>query len=83
MKIPSKEEFCGTIADFAPRTSPMIPGLVIHCINEIERRGFSEEGIYRTNGSQEEIDNFLVSYFSHFFSTRKVKSFVSHYSIGF
>ena len=28
-----------TIADFAPSDSPMIPALVIHCVNEVEARG--------------------------------------------
>ncbi|XP_078085309.1 rac GTPase-activating protein 1-like [Mustelus asterias] len=42
----------GTVADFAPLTSPMIPSLVIHCINEIEQRGLQEPGIYRVPGGE-------------------------------
>ncbi|XP_067890781.1 rac GTPase-activating protein 1-like [Heterodontus francisci] len=42
----------GTVADFAPRTAPMIPSLVIHCINEIEQRGLQEPGIYRVPGGE-------------------------------
>ncbi|KAM8934032.1 rac GTPase-activating protein 1-like [Pelodytes ibericus] len=40
----------GVLADFAPPTSPRIPTLVIQCVNEIERRGLSEQGIYRLSG---------------------------------
>jgi len=43
------------IADFAPQTRPMIPALIIHCCNEIEKRGLKEEGIYRISGSNKEI----------------------------
>nr|CAG4634954.1 EOG090X0ACU [Alona affinis] len=55
VQTPSNKDFKGTVADYAPSTSPMIPGIVIHCINEIERRGMSEVGIYRINGSEKEI----------------------------
>ncbi len=37
----------GTISDFAPVTSPMIPAIVICCVSEIERKGLNELGIYR------------------------------------
>ncbi len=43
------------IADFAPQTRPMIPALIIHCCNEIEKRGIEEEGIYRKSGSNKEV----------------------------
>ena len=43
------------IADFAPQTRPMIPALIIHCCNEIEKRGLQEEGIYRKCGSDKEV----------------------------
>ncbi|XP_051881979.1 rac GTPase-activating protein 1-like [Pristis pectinata] len=43
----------GTIADFAPPTAPMIPSLIIHCINEIEQRGLQEPGIYRVSGCEQ------------------------------
>jgi Rac GTPase-activating protein 1 len=38
----------------------MIPALVIHCINEIERRGMNETGLYRVNGSEREIKDMKV-----------------------
>jgi hypothetical protein len=43
------------IADFAPQTRPMIPAIIIYICNEIERRGLSEEGIYRKCGSDKDI----------------------------
>jgi len=55
VQTPSTKGFVGTVADYAPNTSPMIPGLVIHCVNEIERRGMNEVGIYRVNGSEREV----------------------------
>uniref|UniRef100_A0A0P6CLF9 Rac GTPase-activating protein n=1 Tax=Daphnia magna TaxID=35525 RepID=A0A0P6CLF9_9CRUS len=45
----------GTLADFAPLTVPMIPSLIVHCVNEVERRGMKEVAIYRVNGSEKEI----------------------------
>lgn len=41
----------GTISDYAPTIGPMVPALIVHCVNEIEARGLSEEGIYRHCGS--------------------------------
>ncbi|KAG8585193.1 hypothetical protein GDO81_004914 [Engystomops pustulosus] len=40
----------GTLADFVPLTSPMIPPLVVHCVSEIEQRGLHETGLYRLSG---------------------------------
>ncbi|KAM5182361.1 rac GTPase-activating protein 1 [Mantella aurantiaca] len=40
----------GTLADFVPSTSPMIPSLVVHCVSEIEQRGLHETGLYRISG---------------------------------
>ncbi|XP_046462589.1 rac GTPase-activating protein 1-like isoform X1 [Daphnia pulex] len=45
----------GTLADFAPSTVPMIPSLIVHCVNEVERRGMKEVALYRVNGSEKEI----------------------------
>lgn len=45
----------GTIADYAPTTHPMVPGLVQHCINEIEVRGFDTIGLYRVPGPEKEV----------------------------
>lgn len=35
------------ISDYAPAISPMIPAIIVHCINEVEQRGLNEIGIYR------------------------------------
>ena len=61
VQTPSNKGFVGTVADYAPNKSPMIPALVIHCVNEIERRGMSEVGIYRVNGSEKEIKDMEVN----------------------
>ncbi|XP_051517674.1 rac GTPase-activating protein 1-like [Myxocyprinus asiaticus] len=41
----------GTLANYVSSTSPMIPSLVVHCVNEIEQRGLHETGLYRVSGS--------------------------------
>lgn len=60
VQTPSNKGFVGTVADYAPGTSPMIPAIVIHCVTEIERRGLNEVGIYRVNGSEKEIKDLKV-----------------------
>ncbi|XP_055602733.1 rac GTPase-activating protein 1 [Uranotaenia lowii] len=45
----------GSLADFTPSVGPMIPGLIVHCVNEIETRGLTEVGIYRIPGSEREV----------------------------
>lgn len=35
--------------------TPQIPGVVIHCVNEIETRGLSQEGIYRICGTEKQV----------------------------
>ncbi len=47
MGTPTKKGGAGTIAEYAPTVPPMIPSIVIRCINEVERRGLTEVGIYR------------------------------------
>ncbi|CAL8367072.1 unnamed protein product [Lota lota] len=55
----------GTLADYVSVTSPMIPPLVVHCINEIEQRGLNETGLYRLSGAERTVrdlkDKFLRS----------------------
>ena len=34
---------------------PMVPSLVVHCINEVELRGMNEQGLYRVNGGANEV----------------------------
>ncbi|XP_075216302.1 rac GTPase-activating protein 1-like [Lycorma delicatula] len=50
----SKDNF-GFIADYAPPNSPMVPAIIVHCITEIEERGFNEVGLYRVSGSDKEV----------------------------
>ena len=35
--------------------TPQIPGVVIHCVNEIETRGLSQEGVYRICGTEKQV----------------------------
>lgn len=34
---------------------PMVPSIVVHCINEVELRGMSEQGLYRVNGGANDV----------------------------
>lgn len=45
----------GTITDYAPSTPPMVPALVVHCIQEVERRGLNDVGLYRVPGGAREV----------------------------
>lgn len=45
----------GYIVDYAPSVAPLIPALIVHCVNEIESRGLNEVGIYRVSGSEREV----------------------------
>ncbi|KAG6927384.1 Rac GTPase activating protein 1 [Chelydra serpentina] len=40
----------GMLVDFVPMTPPMIPSIIVHCVNEIEQRGLRETGLYRISG---------------------------------
>ncbi|NXC05693.1 RGAP1 protein, partial [Orthonyx spaldingii] len=40
----------GTLMDFVSSTPPMIPSIIVHCVNEIEQRGLHETGLYRVSG---------------------------------
>ncbi|KAL0883417.1 hypothetical protein ABMA27_016801 [Loxostege sticticalis] len=45
----------GCIADYAPSSPPMVPALLVHCINEVEKRGLSERGIYRISAVDKDV----------------------------
>lgn len=47
--------FVGSIADHSPKSAPMIPSLIIYCIEEIEARGVGELGIYRATAADKEV----------------------------
>ncbi|KAG5892677.1 hypothetical protein JTB14_004874 [Gonioctena quinquepunctata] len=40
---------------YTPTTPPMVPSLIVHCVNEIEQRGLNELGIYRIPGSEKDV----------------------------
>ncbi|KAF4532223.1 hypothetical protein B566_EDAN004309 [Ephemera danica] len=44
-----------SLADFTPMVPPMVPALVVHCIQEVERRGSSVVGLYRIPGAESEV----------------------------
>ncbi|XP_015522707.1 rac GTPase-activating protein 1 [Neodiprion pinetum] len=60
---PTLRGISGTIADYTPMIPPMVPSLVVHCINEVELRGMGEQGLYRVNGGSSDVkclkDKFL------------------------
>ncbi|CAH0398491.1 unnamed protein product [Chilo suppressalis] len=45
----------GCISDYAPSTPPMVPALLVHCINEVEKRGLNERGIYRISAVDKDV----------------------------
>nr|XP_009931898.1 PREDICTED: rac GTPase-activating protein 1-like [Opisthocomus hoazin] len=40
-------------ADFAPPTPPLVPALVVQCVNVVETRGLTETGLYRVPGAEQ------------------------------
>ncbi|GIY89416.1 rac GTPase-activating protein 1 [Caerostris extrusa] len=45
-----------TISDYtSTSSSPMVPSLVVHCVNEIEARGLKETGLYRKSGIEGDV----------------------------
>jgi Rac GTPase-activating protein 1 len=49
----------GALADYAPTERPQVPGIVVHCVNEVEARGLTEPGIYRVPGSDAMVKELL------------------------
>ncbi|KAL1462214.1 hypothetical protein WDU94_014067 [Cyamophila willieti] len=54
-----KKTISGNISAYTPFLPPMIPGLVIHCINAVENTGLSQEHIYKYEGHPEQIKDLL------------------------
>ncbi|CAL4159838.1 unnamed protein product, partial [Meganyctiphanes norvegica] len=52
---PSTKGHLGLIADFTTLVSPMVPAIVVHITNEVEKRGLNEVGIYRVPGADKEV----------------------------
>jgi Rac GTPase-activating protein 1 len=48
-------QLVGYISDYTPSIGPMIPGLIVHCVTEIEARGLGEVGIYRVSGAEKDV----------------------------
>ncbi|XP_073237004.1 rac GTPase-activating protein 1-like [Porites lutea] len=40
---------------YAPTTSPMVPEIVVRCVEQVERRGLAEVGIYRVPGAERSV----------------------------
>lgn len=53
--VGSKTRFLGSLSDYTPSLAPMVPALIVHCVNEIETRGLNEAGLYRVSGSDRDI----------------------------
>ncbi|XP_062313329.1 rac GTPase-activating protein 1 isoform X1 [Osmerus eperlanus] len=45
-------EMKDALESFSPATQPRIPLLIIQCVNEIEKRGLEERGVYRVPGGE-------------------------------
>jgi Rac GTPase-activating protein 1 len=45
----------GIVGDYTPSIAPMVPALIVHCVNEIETRGLTEVGLYRISGSDRDV----------------------------
>lgn len=52
--------FQSVIGDYTGTTPPMVPPLIIHCVNEIELRDTSEVGLYRVPGSEKDVKTLKV-----------------------
>ncbi|CAL8320554.1 unnamed protein product [Merluccius merluccius] len=53
-----------TLECFAPVTQPRIPLLIVQCVNEIEKRGLEERGIYRVPGGDRLVKELREKYIS-------------------
>uniref|UniRef100_A0A2P2I6F6 Rac GTPase-activating protein 1-like n=1 Tax=Hirondellea gigas TaxID=1518452 RepID=A0A2P2I6F6_9CRUS len=52
---PGNKHYIGSIADFTPSVSPMVPALIVHCTIEVEQRGCTEVGVYRVNALDRDV----------------------------
>ncbi|NXC49002.1 RGAP1 protein, partial [Penelope pileata] len=52
----------GTLMDFVPSAPPMIPPIIVHCVNEIEQRGLREMGLYRISGCDKTVRELKEKY---------------------
>ncbi|NWZ31282.1 RGAP1 protein, partial [Asarcornis scutulata] len=52
----------GTLMDYVPSAPPMIPSIIVHCVNEIEQRGLREMGLYRISGCDKTVRELKEKY---------------------
>ena len=52
-KTPQKPGVGRILSDYTPLSNPMVPAIIVYCINEIEDRGLEEVGLYRVPGARE------------------------------
>ncbi|KAM9177180.1 rac GTPase-activating protein 1 [Mergus octosetaceus] len=52
----------GTLMDYVPSAPPMIPSIIVHCVNEIEQRGLHEMGLYRISGCDKTVRELKEKY---------------------
>ncbi|KRY50523.1 DNA primase small subunit [Trichinella britovi] len=50
------------LCDYVPPQAPFIPHIVVHCIDEIERRGVDVVGLYRVPGTETHILDLLAKF---------------------
>ncbi|XP_017771675.1 PREDICTED: rac GTPase-activating protein 1-like [Nicrophorus vespilloides] len=55
VNTPTQKNILGFISDYTPTTTPMVPALIMHCLNEIEQKGLMEIGLYRIPGSERDV----------------------------
>nr|XP_022910102.1 rac GTPase-activating protein 1-like [Onthophagus taurus] len=53
----------GIISDYTPTTAPMVPAIIVHCLNEIEAKGMKELGIYRIPGAEKDVKGLKDRFF--------------------
>lgn len=56
----------GTVSDYAPSRPPMVPPLVVQCVQEVERRMGAEKGpLYGREAPADQVDSLLAQYLVH------------------
>ncbi|XP_035248842.1 rac GTPase-activating protein 1 [Anguilla anguilla] len=60
--VPNPNALTDTLESFAPATQPRIPPLIVQCVNEIEKRGLEEKGIYRVPGGERAVKELREKY---------------------
>ncbi|KRZ18725.1 DNA primase small subunit [Trichinella zimbabwensis] len=61
-RTPMGRHAYGKLSDYVPPQAPFIPHIVVHCIDEIERRGVDVVGLYRVPGTETHILDLLAKF---------------------